>query len=219
MERTRTYRQAWTVLLLLIWAPFPLADSQTNPGMTPGKRCVESLTPYLCLREMHSSRLPLWYFESLKGIQLSSIWEGMCYFSTLRIWLCKKGFFLMQDKMLKLLSQFECDRHWRTISVSPISLTDQNSCIWSALFTPWLWQRKEMGSVGLAQVEGPLQGGDAQGPGRQGKVMLLSEPQLFPVGNREMQKHWEGQAGAGREGVTGASTQTPCWGGETHMEP
>lgn len=131
MERTRTHRRAWTVLLLLIWAPFPLVDSQTNPGMTPGKRCVESLTPYLCLREMHSSRLPLWYFESLKGIQLSSIWEGMCYFSTLRIWLCKKGFFLMQDKMLKLLSQFECDRHWRTISVSPISLTDQNSCIWS----------------------------------------------------------------------------------------
>lgn len=42
---------------------------------------------------MHSSRLPLRYFESLKGIQLRSIQEEMCHSSTLRILLCKKGFF------------------------------------------------------------------------------------------------------------------------------
>lgn len=41
---------------------------------------------------MHSSRLPLRYLESLRGIQLASIWEGMCHFSTLRTLLCKRGF-------------------------------------------------------------------------------------------------------------------------------
>lgn len=153
------------------------------------------------------------YFESLKGIQLSSIWEGMCHFSTLRTWLGKKGSSLIQDKMLKLLSEFECDRLWRTISGSPISLTDQNSCTWSHMhFSLCGCDRGKKWDLVLAQVEAPLRGGDAQSPGK-----LHWEPQLCSEGNRQMQKQWEAQVGAQREDLRAAGPQTPCWGGaDTH---
>lgn len=100
--------------------------------------------------------------------------------------------------MLKLLSQFECDRAWRTISGSPIWLTDQNSCIWNHMHLLvfgcdrgkkqdlWCWLRWR------PHCE------DAQSPGRQGMVLLHWEPQLLAVGNRQMQMQgevkwgWEG---------------------------
>lgn len=121
----------------------------------------------------------------------------------------------MQDKMLKHL---ECDRPWRTIFGSLISLTDQKSCIWSRMhfllcgrdrgkkWDLWCWLRwRPHCEVRMPRAQG----------GREWSCS--TESHSSSLWERDTQEQPGAEVGAGREGVRAAGTQNPCWGGgDTH---
>lgn len=121
----------------LFWTLALLADSQSkqvNPGMTLRKGLAgQSPTPTVCVsvRRIYQG-YPCRYFETLKGIQLRNVQEGMCYFWMPTTSLHKEGLFANVGHHDEAsVTVCHCGRPWRQVFGNLISLADLNGSIWS----------------------------------------------------------------------------------------